>query len=227
MVSSRTSGLNFCRWLGCSPSFGTRTAPVMCVATAQTVLADHVHRDVDVVRAGQVPGCADERVVVQDVEDAGDGLHDVVFAQFGLAIAVPPARSPRRRSRNRRPRAHPGLRRRRRRGSGRPVARRLVPCHRLGGSFGLAVSVVGGVGVGGVAVVRRAGCGSARLSRPALSCRPVRPGDLRGAGLGVGVAATRAVGLGVSAVVRLADWLPATVRGSRRSTRSCACPRCP
>ena len=28
-VSRRTSGLNFCRWLGCSPSLGTRTAPVM------------------------------------------------------------------------------------------------------------------------------------------------------------------------------------------------------
>ena len=27
-VSRRTSGLNFCRWLGCSPSLGTRTAPV-------------------------------------------------------------------------------------------------------------------------------------------------------------------------------------------------------
>ncbi|CKT65892.1 Uncharacterised protein [Mycobacterium tuberculosis] len=28
MLSRRTSGLNFCRWLGCSPSLGTRPAPV-------------------------------------------------------------------------------------------------------------------------------------------------------------------------------------------------------
>ena len=28
-LSMRTSGLNFCRWLFCSPSLGTRTAPVM------------------------------------------------------------------------------------------------------------------------------------------------------------------------------------------------------
>ena len=58
------------------------------VAAAQAVLANHVHRDVDVVGAGQVARGADERVVVQHVEDAGDRLDDVVLAQFGVVAAA-------------------------------------------------------------------------------------------------------------------------------------------
>ena len=41
------------------------------VAAAQAELAHHRQRDVDVVGAGQVAAGADERVVVEDVEDAG------------------------------------------------------------------------------------------------------------------------------------------------------------
>src|SRR5690606_12133243 len=58
------------------------------VAAAQTVLAHHVHRDVDVVGSGQVARGPDERVVVQHVEDARDRLYDVILAQFGLAAAL-------------------------------------------------------------------------------------------------------------------------------------------
>ena len=58
------------------------------VAAAQAVLAHHVHRHVDVVRTGEVTGGAHERVIVEDVKDAGDRLNDVVLAQFGVgAIA--------------------------------------------------------------------------------------------------------------------------------------------
>ena len=87
-VSRRTSGLNFCRWLGCSPSCGHADRAGDGVAAAQAVLAHHVHRHVDVVGAGQVAGGPDERVVVEHVEDARDGLNDVVLAQFGIAVAA-------------------------------------------------------------------------------------------------------------------------------------------
>ena len=50
------------------------------VALAQAVLAHLDERDVHVVGAGQVAGGADERVVVEDVEDAGDRHEDVVLA---------------------------------------------------------------------------------------------------------------------------------------------------
>ena len=53
------------------------------VTAAQAVLAHHIHRDVDVVRTGQVAGGAHEGVVVEDVEDAGYRLDDVVLTQFG------------------------------------------------------------------------------------------------------------------------------------------------
>ena len=50
------------------------------------------------MRTGQVAGGADERVVVEDVEDAGYRLDDVVFTQFGVttaaAIAGPIAAAP-------------------------------------------------------------------------------------------------------------------------------------
>src|SRR5690606_27272413 len=55
------------------------------ITAAQPVLAHHVHRDVHVVRAGEVAGRADERVVVEDVEDAGDRLKDIVLADLGFA----------------------------------------------------------------------------------------------------------------------------------------------
>ena len=58
------------------------------VAATQSVLADHVHRHVDVVGAGQISGGAHECVVVEDVENAGDRLDDIVLAQFGLAAAL-------------------------------------------------------------------------------------------------------------------------------------------
>src|SRR6185369_1148658 len=46
------------------------------------------HGDVDVVGAGQVAGGPDERIVVEHVEDARDGLNDVVLAQLGVAVAT-------------------------------------------------------------------------------------------------------------------------------------------
>src|SRR6201999_2294796 len=58
------------------------------VAAAQAILTHHVHRHVDVVRTGQVAGRSHERVVVEHVEDARDGLNDVVFAQLGIAVAT-------------------------------------------------------------------------------------------------------------------------------------------
>ena len=46
------------------------------------------HRHVDVVGAGQVAGGADERVVVEDIEDARDRLNDVVLTQLGVGVAA-------------------------------------------------------------------------------------------------------------------------------------------
>ena len=49
------------------------------------------------MRAGEITGSAHERVVVEHVEDAGDWLNDVVFAQFGVtaaAVARPVAATP-------------------------------------------------------------------------------------------------------------------------------------
>ena len=54
------------------------------VTLAQTVLADLGERDVHVVRAGQVAGGPDERVVVEDVQDARDGDQDVVLGDLRL-----------------------------------------------------------------------------------------------------------------------------------------------
>src|SRR6185312_7935716 len=54
------------------------------VALAQVVLLDLVQRDVDVVGPGQVTGGAHERVVLQHVQDAGDGQQDVVLGQLGV-----------------------------------------------------------------------------------------------------------------------------------------------
>src|SRR5690606_11589463 len=56
------------------------------VAAAQPVLAHLRHRDVDVVRSGQVAGGADERVVVEDVEDAGDGHELLVVLPAALEV---------------------------------------------------------------------------------------------------------------------------------------------
>src|SRR4051812_30672000 len=56
------------------------------VAAAQAVAAHLRERDVDVVRTGQVARRADEGVVVQHVQDAGDGQEDVVLADGRLAL---------------------------------------------------------------------------------------------------------------------------------------------
>ena len=86
-VSSRTSALNFvARWLLALARLPDGAGDG--VALAQAVLLDLGERDVDVVRAGQVAGGADEGVVVEDVEDAGDGHEDVVLADVGLGLAV-------------------------------------------------------------------------------------------------------------------------------------------
>src|SRR6478735_690453 len=58
------------------------------VALAQTVLADLGERDVHVVRARQVAGGPDERVVVEDVEDARDGDQDVVVGHLDVGREV-------------------------------------------------------------------------------------------------------------------------------------------
>src|SRR5699024_3112939 len=58
------------------------------IALAQTVLAHRAHRDVDVAGAGQVAGGADEPVVVQDVQHAGDGDEHVLLAVAGLLLVV-------------------------------------------------------------------------------------------------------------------------------------------
>lgn len=54
------------------------------VALAQAVLADLGEGDVHVVRARQVAGGPDERVVVEDVQDARDGDQDVVLGDLRL-----------------------------------------------------------------------------------------------------------------------------------------------
>jgi len=47
------------------------------------------------VRAGQVTGGADKRVIVEDVKDPGDRLDDVVLPQLGVgAVARPFAAAP-------------------------------------------------------------------------------------------------------------------------------------
>src|SRR4051812_3128922 len=56
------------------------------VTAAQAVAAHLREGDVDVVRAGQVARRADEGVVVQHVQDAGDGQEDVVLADGRLAL---------------------------------------------------------------------------------------------------------------------------------------------
>ena len=84
--SSRTSALNFCR---CGLALALRAHRAGDgVAAAQPVLAHLGERDVDVVRAGQVPGGADEGVRIEDVEDAGDRHQHVVVANLGLGRAV-------------------------------------------------------------------------------------------------------------------------------------------
>ena len=84
-VSSRTSALNFSRR---SPSFGWRTAPVTASPLRRPFLRTWAERDVDVVRAGQVAGGAHERVVVEDVEDAGDRDQDVVLGDHRLGFVA-------------------------------------------------------------------------------------------------------------------------------------------
>src|SRR5699024_6855067 len=62
------------------------------VTATQSVTTDHVHGDVDVVGSRQVAGRADERVVVQHVEDDRDRLQDVVAPHLRLTLArAPPA----------------------------------------------------------------------------------------------------------------------------------------
>ncbi len=56
------------------------------VALAQVVALDHLQRHVDVAAARQVAGGAHERVVVEDVEDAGHGHEDVVLGDLRLGL---------------------------------------------------------------------------------------------------------------------------------------------
>src|SRR6185437_9911206 len=58
------------------------------VTLAQPVAAHLGEGHVDVVRAGQVAGRAHERIVVEDVEDAGDRHEDVVLADHGLGFTA-------------------------------------------------------------------------------------------------------------------------------------------
>src|SRR5262249_61719360 len=60
------------------------------VAAAQPVLAHLGQRHIHVVRPGQVAGSPDERVVVQDVQDAGDRDEDVVLGDDRLGVAAVP-----------------------------------------------------------------------------------------------------------------------------------------
>ena len=59
-------------------------APTHGVALAQVVLLDLGERDVDVVRARQVTGRADERVVLEHVEDTGDRQQDIVLGDLDV-----------------------------------------------------------------------------------------------------------------------------------------------
>ena len=83
MESTRTSALYFWR-LGCSVSGTWRIAPTTASPRRRCVLLHLAEGDVDVVRARQVPGGADEGVVVEHVEDARDGDQHVVVADLGL-----------------------------------------------------------------------------------------------------------------------------------------------
>lgn len=58
------------------------------VTLAQTALTDLGERDIDVVRAGQVAGGPDERIVVEDVQDARDRDQDVVLGHLRLVAEV-------------------------------------------------------------------------------------------------------------------------------------------
>src|SRR5205085_11411683 len=58
------------------------------ITATEAVLANHRQRHVDVVGAGQVAARADERVVVQHVEDAGGGSQYVVVEDRGVRLAA-------------------------------------------------------------------------------------------------------------------------------------------
>ena len=64
------------------------------VALAQVVLLHLGEGDVDVVRARQVAGGADERVVLQHVQDTGDGQQDVVLGDLDVVDVRPLDASP-------------------------------------------------------------------------------------------------------------------------------------
>src|SRR4051794_19173254 len=70
------------------PLFGNTDRAGDGVAAPQAILANHVHRHVDVVRSREVTRGTDERVVVEHVEDARDGLDDIVVAKLGLAATA-------------------------------------------------------------------------------------------------------------------------------------------
>ncbi len=40
------------------------------------------------MRSGEITGSAHKRVIVENVEDAGDRLNDVVFAKFGVTTTA-------------------------------------------------------------------------------------------------------------------------------------------
>ncbi len=89
--SSRTSALNLAGGLARVGLVALARLPDGAgdgVALAEPGLLDLAHRDVHVAVAGQVAGRPDERVVVLDVEDAGDGEQDVVVADLDLVVAA-------------------------------------------------------------------------------------------------------------------------------------------
>jgi hypothetical protein len=78
------NGTNFWRWLRrADRAFDG-------VALAQAVLLDLAHRDIHVVGAGQVAGCADERVRIEHVDDAGHGhqVRGLLLALVVVAVLV-------------------------------------------------------------------------------------------------------------------------------------------
>ncbi len=73
---------------------GLADGPLDDVPLAQAVLADLRQRNVHVVGPRQVAGGADERVVVEHVEDASDRDEDVVLGDHGLGLGAALAAAP-------------------------------------------------------------------------------------------------------------------------------------
>ena len=70
------------------PSLGTRTAPVTASPRRKPFLRTMFIDTYTSFGPGQVAGGTNEGVVVEDIQDAGNGLDDVVFAKFCLAATA-------------------------------------------------------------------------------------------------------------------------------------------